>query len=257
MIPILFEIGPLQVGSFGVMMVIAFLVCVYFIQREFKKNDFQPEWAVNIVFVGALSGIVGARLYFILEYFGEFLQDPIGMLISGSGLTWYGGFVGGMVGIVWIICKLPAPTLKMADIIAPIVLLGHGIGRIGCILAGDGDYGPPSDLPWAMSFPDGLVPTEVAVHPTPIYDTLMSFSAFLILWNLRKKITTPGFMISGLLLCYGFIRFISEFFRTTPKVLFGWMSMAQIISILYFVFAVLWAIYWYKKASHEKVAAAA
>ena len=255
MIPILFEIGPFRVGSFGLMMVIAFLICVYFIQREFKKSGFQPEWAVNIVFVGALCGIVGARLYFILEYFSEFLRDPLSMLLSGSGLTWYGGFIAGFIGIVWMIYRLPAPTVKMADIIAPIVLLGYGIGRIGCLLAGDGDYGFATNVPWAMSFPNGLVPTEVAVHPTPIYDTLMSFTAFLILWNLRKKITIPGFMVSGLFFCYGIIRFISEFFRTTPKVLFGWMSMAQIISVLSIVFAILCAIYYNKKASQGKVVA--
>lgn len=253
MIPILFEIGPIQVGSFGLTMVIAFLACVFVIQREFKKIDLKPEWAVNIVFVGAICGVVGARLYFIFEYWDDLINDPIEMLISGSGLTWYGGFIGGIIGVVWMIHRLPAPTMQLADIIAPVVLLGHGIGRIGCILSGDGDYGPPSDLPWAMSFPNGLVPTEIPVHPTPIYDALMSFVAFFILWKMRKKVQIPGLMVSGLFLGYGFVRFISEFFRTTPPVLFGWMTPAQMISIFSILFGIVWGFYCTRKAAHKNV----
>ena len=251
MIPILFEIGPFKVGSFGATMVAAFLVCVYLLQREFKRVGHPAEWAVNIVFIGAVGGIVGARLYFIIEYFGEFVQDPAAMIFSGSGLTWYGGFIGGFLAISWYIRRLSAPWLQIADLVAPLVLLGHAIGRIGCILAGDGDYGPPSDVPWAMSFPDGLVPTTVSVHPTPIYDSLMSLVLFSILLRIRKRISIRGLIVGGLLMSYGTVRFISEFFRTTPKILFGWMTAAQLLSLLAIILGAAWIIFRLKNAQSQ------
>ena len=253
MIPILFEIGPFKVGSFGVMMVFAFLVCVYFLQREFKRVGYPREWAVNIVFLGAIGGIVGSRIYFILEYLDEFLQDPLAMILSGSGLTWYGGLIGGILAAVWYVRRLDAPSLQLLDLIAPLVLLGHAIGRVGCILAGDGDYGPPSDVPWAMSFPNGLVPTTESVHPTPIYDSRLSLVLFSILWRNRDRIPTPGVMVGGMLMAYGLVRFITEFFRTTPKVLFGLITVAQIISVIAIVLGAAWIIFRLRKAREQAV----
>lgn len=247
MIPILFEIGPIKIGSYGLMLVLAFLSCLFFMVREFKRNNYEPDWGFSIVTWAAIGGIVGSRLYFIIEHLGDFFRDPISMIFTGSGLTFYGGLIGGLLTVVWRIHRLPAPTLKLADIVAPLVLLGYGIGRIGCFLSGDGDYGPPSDLPWAMAFPNGIVPTHVPVHPTPVYETLMALMLFAILWNLRKKNTTPGLMVSGMAIFYGIERFIAEFFRTTPKVLWGWVSVAQIISVLLLIVGVIWGIYLHKR----------
>lgn len=232
MIPILFKIGPIRVGSYGVMMALAFLVTGWLLQRELLRKKFPGDWAYTIVTAAAIGGIVGARLYFIVEHWGEFLQNPLGMIFTGSGLTWYGGLIGGVIGVIWVVHRLPGPSLEILDLAAPLVLLGYGIGRIGCLLAGDGDYGPPTDLPWGMAFPHGLVPTTVRVHPTPIYDTLLSWALFAVLWKLRKRPHPPGLMISGMLIFYGIERFTTEFWRTTPKILFGWMSMAQILSVL-------------------------
>ena len=243
MIPILFEIGPIKIGSYGLMLVLAFLSCLFFMVRELKRNNYEPDWGFSVVTWAVIGGIVGSRLYFILEHLDQFFQDPIGMIFTGSGLTFYGGLIGGLLAVVLRIYRLPAPTLKLADITAPLVLLGYGIGRIGCFLSGDGDYGPPSDLPWAMAFPNGLVPTHVPVHPTPVYETLMALTLFAILWSLRKKNPTPGLMVSGMAVFYGIERFIAEFFRTTPKVLLGWVSTAQIISVLFIIGGFLWGFY--------------
>ncbi|MEJ2637769.1 MAG: prolipoprotein diacylglyceryl transferase, partial [Calditrichia bacterium] len=215
------------------------------------RNKFDGDWAYSIVIWAAIGGIVGARLYFIFEHTGEFLQNPLGMIFSGSGLTWYGGFIGGFIAVVWKMHKLPAPSLVLADLAAPLLLLGYGIGRIGCFLAGDGDYGPPSHLPWAMSFPNGLVPTDVPVHPTPLYELLMSLILFAILWKLRKRARVPGLMVSGMMIFYGIERFLAEFWRLTPKVLFGWMTMAQIFSIAFIMLGSVWGWYLLKKKQRQ------
>ncbi len=240
MIPILVRIGPLAIGSYGVMMATAFLIVWWLLQREFKRNGYNPDWAQTLVFVSALAGIAGARFYFILEHWAEFKLDPLGMIFSGSGLTWYGGFLAGFAAAFLVLWKLPAPTLKLADLVAPLLLLGYGIGRIGCFLSGDGDYGPPTHMPWGMAFPHGLVPTTVRVHPTPLYETTLSLILFAILWKTRKKNHPPGFMVSGMLVFYGLERFVTEFWRLTPKILWGWMSMAQIISVFLILAGSVW-----------------
>ena len=240
MIPILFKIGPLKIGSYGVMVAIAFLVCTWLLRKEFQRKNFNPDWASTVIIIAAISGIIGARIYFILEYFDDFLEDPFGMIFSGSGLTWYGGFILAFIAVIITIKRLPAPTLVLADLISPLLLLGYGIGRIGCFLAGDGDYGPPSNLPWAMAFPNGLVPTTLPVHPTPIYETIFSLILFSILWKNRKRDFPAGTMLGAMFILYGIERFVAEFWRVTPKVLWGWMSMAQIIS----VFAILGGAVW-------------
>ncbi|NOX36752.1 MAG: prolipoprotein diacylglyceryl transferase [Calditrichaeota bacterium] len=250
MIPILFKIGPLEIGSYGVMMAMAFLITALVLARELRLRDMPAEWAYELVLWAALGGIIGARLYFILEHFPEFLADPLGMIFSRGGLTWYGGFFLGSLTVLWKISRLPVSTLELADIIAPLILLGYAIGRIGCLLSGDGDYGVPTDVPWAMAFPNGLVPTDVPVHPTPLYETLLSGLFFLMLWRFRR-IATRGWMVSGLLIFYGLERFIVEFWRRTPAV-FGWMTMAQIISIGLIVTGTAFGVYTWKLAARRR-----
>jgi phosphatidylglycerol:prolipoprotein diacylglycerol transferase len=174
------------------------------------------------------------------------------MIFSGSGLTWYGGFILAFIAILITVRRLPAPTLTLVDLISPLLLLGYGIGRIGCFLAGDGDYGPPSDLPWAMAFPNGLVPTDVPVHPTPIYETIFSLILFSILWKNRKRDFPAGSMLGAMFIFYGIERFVTEFWRVTPKVLFGWMSMAQILSFIAIIGGAFWIIFRYTKSKQPQ-----
>jgi len=252
MYPILFRIGSLEIGSYGVMMALAFIVCAVLLRKQLKDAGYNPEWANNFALAAAIGGIVGARLYFVIEHWGQFLNNPLDMILSRGGLTWYGGFIGGFIAVIWVLSRIDAPKLKVADMVAPLVLLGYAIGRIGCLLSGDGDYGPPSDVPWAIAFPNGVVPTNVPVHPTPIYDTLLAGIFFLILWKYRKKVPIPGLMVSGMLIFYGIERFITEFYRTTPKILFGWMSMAQIISVIAILAGIIWAAYLKSKRAEIK-----
>ena len=231
MYPTIVDFGPIGIHSFGLMLATAFITSTFVIQSELKRRGFVPELASTIIMAAAIGGIVGAKIYSVLLH-GHFTFRE---LFSTSGLVWYGGFIGGCLGVAFVVIRSPNPTLPTIDIIGPVVILGYGIGRIGCLLAGDGDYGPPSDVPWAMAFPNGTVPTDVPVHPTPIYETLMSWTFFGILWSQRRKFeATPGVVFGVSLMLLGVERFIAEFWRLTSRV-WGWMTAAQMLSIVAFV----------------------
>ena len=234
MYPTIVDFGPVGIHSYGLMLATAFITVVFVIQSELKRRGFVPELASAIVMAAAIGGIIGAKLYSAL------LDGQITFreIFSTSGLVWYGGFIGGCLAVIIVVLRSPNPFLPTIDIVGPTVILGYGIGRIGCLLAGDGDYGPPSDLPWAMAFPNGTVPTDVPVHPTPIYETLLSSAFFAILWSQRRKFeSTPGALFGASLVALGVERFIAEFWRITPRVL-GWMSAAQLLSIAAFILGI-------------------
>ena len=233
MYPTIVDFGP-GIHSYGLMLATAFITVVFVIQSELKRRGFVPELASAIVMAAAIGGIVGAKLYSAL------LDGQITFreIFSTSGLVWYGGFIGGCLAVTIVVLRSPNPFLPTIDIVGPTVILGYGIGRIGCLLAGDGDYGPPSDLPWAMAFPNGTVPTTIPVHPTPIYETLLSCAFFGILWSQRRKFeATPGALFGASLVALGVERFIAEFWRITPRVL-GWMTAAQLLSIAAFILGI-------------------
>ena len=245
MYPTIIDFGPvgnfghIGIHSYGLMLATAFISCTFVIQHELKRRGFVPDVASIIVLVAAAGGIVGAKLYSALLD-GEITFEE---LFSTAGLVWYGGFIGGCLGVFIVVVYSPNPTLPTIDIIGPTLLLGYGIGRIGCLLAGDGDYGPPSDLPWAMAFPNGTVPTDVPVHPTPIYETLISFTFFGILWSQRRKWeVVPGVLFGASLILLGVERFFVEFWRSTPRV-WGWMTGAQLFSIVAFIVGIV-LIFW-------------
>ena len=242
--------GHVGIHSYGLMLATAFITSVFVIQHELKRRGFVPDVAATIVVAAAIGGIVGAKIYAALLD-GRF---TLAELFSTTGLVWYGGFIGGFLSILIVIVRSPNPTLATIDIIGPTLLLGYGIGRIGCLLAGDGDYGPPSDLPWAMAFPNGTVPTDERVHPTPIYETLISFTFFGILWSQRRKLeVNPGVLLGASLILLGVERFFVEFWRITPRVL-EWMTAAQLFSIVAFIAGII-VIFWAR--SRPPVAATA
>ena len=228
MYPTLIDFGPIAIHSFGLMIALASLAVLLISQRDLARKGLDPRPTSSIIFAAAVGGLVGAKLY-------SALQDgriEIAELTSNSGLVWYGGVIGALAAVLFVIHRSPNPILPTLDTIGMVVLLGYGIGRIGCFLSGDGDYGPPSDLPWAMAFPNGTVPTAVPVHPTPLYETGMSFIGFGLLWSIRKqKEGTSGWLLGGAFILAGIERFIAEFFRLNQPALFG-LTGAQLISIL-------------------------
>jgi phosphatidylglycerol:prolipoprotein diacylglycerol transferase len=225
-----FEIGGyhlrLAVHSYGTFLGLAILTVALLLARELERKKIDPDIVSSLLLAAVVGGIVGAKLYFVVEK-GRFSLDTI---FSGAGLVWYGGFIGGAAAVLAVIRRARCPFLPTIDAIGPLLLLGYAIARIGCFLAGDGDYGPPSDLPWAMAFPDGVVPTVERVHPTPLYESGMSLAAFGMLWSVRRaKESMPGWLFGGYLVLSGLERIVAEFWRRSEPCCLG-LSTAQVIS---------------------------
>jgi phosphatidylglycerol:prolipoprotein diacylglycerol transferase len=232
MYPILFQFGPITIYSFGAFMALAALAGAWVVQLELKRTGYDPELTSPIVFTAVLAGLVGARLLFIFEEWSNFLRSPWDYIFTGAGFTWYGGFFGGALGASWVVCKNKIPWHRAADIIAPAVAIAYGIGRIGCHVAGDGDWGRVTDAPWGVAYTRAIIgwvdpstgipyPPGVRVHPTPIYEFIESFIIFAILWSLRKKDYPAGTMFWLCLILTGLARFVVEFWRINPAIGFG------------------------------------
>ena len=232
MIPELFKIGPLTINSFGVMAMLGFLIPTLLLRKEFARFKYDPDLANGVIIATMIGGFVGARIYFIAERWDGFLANPGDYLFTGAGLVWYGGLIGAILSVFLYLRVKKISFPFVFDLMAPLNALGQTFGRIGCLLSGDGDYGPPTDLPWAMSFPKGIIPTNELVHPTPIYDMIWLFGSFIFLWSIRKKELPTGFKMALYLILVGTGRILTELFRTTPKVLLG-LTAAQIISIAF------------------------
>ncbi len=239
MYPYIFKIGFFQVGTYGVMLALGFLTSLYLLRKEMRRVGLEEDQAPNLIIAAMLGGIVGAKIYFLIQHWQDVVADPIGMIFTGNGLVWYGGLIVGSLAVIWTMKRNRLPLLTMTDLIAPILTLGYVFGRMGCQLAGDGDYGVPSNLPWAMSYPNGLVPTLERVHPAPIYEMLAFLIIFWILWRQRKRQQPPGFIFSLYLVLAGVERLLVEFIRLNKPVLLG-LTEAQLISILMILGGSLW-----------------
>ena len=166
MIPVLFEIGPLRINSFGLMLGIGFILGSYILSLELKRKKLDPNLASNITILAVVFGILGAKLLHVIEhtfeYWGTPYLDIIGQLFSFSGLTWYGGLILGMIAITVYVAKKGIPFLKVWDGLGVALILAYGVSRIGCHLAGDGDYGIPTRLPWGTIYANGTAkPTSM------------------------------------------------------------------------------------------------
>jgi phosphatidylglycerol:prolipoprotein diacylglycerol transferase len=250
MIPVLFHLGPLTVYSYGLMMALGFLAADYVIRLECVRRGLDPEYSSSIVIAAAVAGLIGSRVYAILDDLPTYLADPKSMIFSGSGFVFYGGMIGGLLG-AYLVSRWYRIGLGVTmDMCGPALAIGQAIGRIGCQLSGDGDWGLPSTLPWAMSYPKAIVGWNsdtvlkldehyrlvsgyfpgVRVHPAPIYETILYVGVFTILWSMRKTSHPAGRIMYWYLLLGGAARFIVEFWRINPRV-FYILSEAQLIAI--------------------------
>ena len=232
MIPYL-HFGPITLPTFGLMVATGLLVASYILQADFRRRAINSD-AFLIIGIAGLAGIVGARLYHVLESPAEFFADPWPLLISRFGFAWFGGFLGGFAALLILAWREKIPTLTVLDACSPAAAVGYAIGRIGCLLSGDGDYGIPTTLPWGMSFPNGVVPTTERVHPTPLYEFFIWMLIAYVLWRLggrflqQKK--SAGLVFSAYLILTGVARFLVEMIRLNPRSFFG-MSNAQAASV--------------------------
>jgi len=239
------------------MLALAMLSAYFLLRADLARRGIAPKTSSvseTLIALPCLAGIIGAKLYHELESPREFFADPWHQLFSQFGFAWFGGLLAGFAVYVLLARKQKAPLLTMLDAGCPAAALGYGIGRIGCLLSGDGDYGVPTSLPWGMSFPNGLVPTTARVHPTPLYEFLVAAAIAWWLWKLgarsaipsgtdpstQKKPLAPGIVFAAYLVLTGVARFLVEFIRINPRSFFGLTNAqaASLASIL--VGVVLW-----------------
>jgi phosphatidylglycerol---prolipoprotein diacylglyceryl transferase len=190
-----------------------------------KKDAVKPAGALSshsanaeaemLIAIPCLAGLAGAKLYHLLESPAEFFAHPLTLLISPFGFAWFGGLLAGFAAFVWVGRRQHIPLLTLLDAGSPAAALGYGIGRIGCFLSGDGDYGIATSLPWGMSFPNGLVPTTERVHPTPIYELIVACAIAWFLWRVGARQIKPNFSGSNV------------FFSPAPKLSPGELDLAR------------------------------
>src|SRR5436189_365072 len=189
-------------------------------------------------FAALLGGLIGSRLDFILENYSDVKHDLLGNIFSGSGLVWYGGAIGGAIGVGLWAARRGMFNAALLDLCAAPLALGYAIGRIGCQVSGDGDYGKAWSGPWAMAYPHGTKPIDETVQPTPIYETLAMGLVAYLLWRLRDRFQT-GVLFATYLVLAGTERFLVEFIRRNDHVLLG-LTQAQLISLAMIAAGAAW-----------------
>jgi len=230
----------ISIKTFGVMFALGFLACGAVVARRLRELGKPVDWAYEIVFAALVGGIVGARGYFVIQNWSQVKHDLIGSIFSGSGLVWYGGAIGGAIGVVLWARWRQMLRLSTFDMCATALALGYAIGRIGCQVSGDGDYGIRSSLPWAMGYPHGTVPTPpgVTVQPTPIYETVAMCLVAYFLWQLRDRVR-PGVVFALYMVLSGAERFLVEFIRRNSEVWAG-LTAPQLESVALVVVGSVW-----------------
>ena len=219
------EIGPLN--TFGLMLAFAFVADGILAARRFTELGKPADYAYEIVFAAAAGGIIGARIDWEIQNPDDW--DSLADVITATGLVFFGGLVGGALGVILWARWRGVLNRYLLDLGAPGIALGYAIGRIGCQTSGDGDYGIASTLPWAMAYPDGTVPTLEEVHPTPIYETVAMGLVAALLWHLRDRLR-PGLLLPIYLVLGGVELFLVEFIRRNPDTALG-LTTAQLFSI--------------------------
>ncbi len=254
MIPVLMRIGPLTIYSYGLMMALGFIAADIVVMLECRRRQIPTDYASSLVLWAAIAGLAGARLLDIANNLGAYLADPKTMLLSGSGFVWYGGLIGGILAAAFVSRRYGVRFLTTADIAAPALAIGQALGRVGCQLSGDGDWGLPSKLPWAMAYPHAIVGWNaqtvlkldsqgnlvsgfypgVRVQPAPVYETILYLAVFAVLWSMRRRVQAEGRIFYLYLVLAGASRFLVEFVRVNPRVFLG-LTEAQIVAAVMIV----------------------
>lgn len=246
--PNLFGVGDFVITSFGVMMAAAFLVGGWIASLEFRRRGHSADYAWQLLLGAVIGGMLGAKLYYVALNWPDFLHQPWHSL--RAGFVWYGGFIGGTLGVLYVAWRSGMPIGVVADSSAVALPLGYAVGRLGCFLVGD-DYGRPTDAWTGIEFPRGVPPSTagnlreqfgvavdplipdsqvLAVHPTQLYEIAMSLVIFAYLWRVRETPRLSGQLFMLYLMLAGVERFIVEIFRAKDDRFFGPITLAQAIS---------------------------
>ncbi len=232
--PVLFNVGGHPFYSYGLLAVLAMIAGGYAVQRLFQRHGIDPGAALEVTVAAIVGGLAGARLYWLAEHWREAQGNVFHSMLGGAGFTWYGGLLGGVVAVIALARYRHLSLGLVANLMAPAVALGYAVARIGCLLAGDGTYGRPSSLPWAIAFPHGMVPTNVLVQPTPAYETLAMLVVFVVLYRMARRPQPGWHVFAWFLVLSGVERFAIEFLRINPPWLLGltppqWFALAGVL----------------------------
>lgn len=253
MFPVLFRIGGFTVTSFGLMMLLSFLVGGWLLSRELARRELRPDIAWDALVWLALGGIVGAKVYYLALHWSALAADPVGELTSRGGLVWFGGLAGGALAYVWYARRRALPLATMLDASALPLTLAYAVGRVGCFLVGD-DYGLPTRSWLGVAFPNGSPPstagylrsvgahvpgsvpdtTVLAVHPTQLYEIAAALVIFGILWRVARRPLRPGRLFGAWLALYSVERFLIEFVRAKDDRIAWGFTTSQVVAALTF-----------------------
>lgn len=261
----MFRIGEFTITSFGLMMFVSFVVGAWATSKALARYGLEPELIWNALPWIAIAGIIGARVYYLALHWQDLLANPRGELLSRGNLVWYGGLIGGVVAYYAQIRKRKLPLAVMFDATAPALMLAIAIGRVGCFLVGD-DYGMFTEGPFGIAFPEGIPPstagylrsigdsipatiadsTIVRVHPTQIYEVVITLILSAFLWQVSKSRVKPGQLFSAFLIMYAVERFFIEILRAKSDRFVAGLSTSQLLSIALIIAGVL--LWWRQKS---------
>ena len=247
----------IKISTYGIMLALSFLVANFILQKECKRLNIEEKIADNIIIISIIGGIIGAKIFFVIETYEDWsgFSQLFDRLFSGAGLTWYGGLLLVLLSI-WVYSKvIKIPVIRIFDICTPSLSLGYAVGRLGCVVSGDGCYGVKCPYNWpapfAMAFPNGASPWQeiidhygdinVVVYNTPLFETMFSTLVFIFLWNIRKKTMPIGVMFFIYIGAHALFRFFIEFIRLNPRNVFG-LSQAQFISLVLLTITAIFAL---------------
>jgi len=236
------NIGRFSIGTFGIMLWLAAVCACWVLHRNFRRWKIDAD-AIGIVAISTVAGVIGAKLWHVFEDPQTLIHSPLAVIFDRAGFAWFGGLVFGIGALVLQGARARIGALRSLDLAAPAAAFGYGVGRIGCFLSGDGCYGTPTTLPWGMRFPNGLEPTFVPVHPTPLYELAAGLVIGTWLWFRGGKARPTGWILGEYLVLSGISRFLVEFIRRNPKIVFG-LSNAQLASagsVLVGIVLIWWA----------------
>src|ERR1700733_15497178 len=250
------NIGSFHIGTFGLMLWFAAVCGTLVLHKNFKRFGVDAD-ALNVVTLVVLAGIVGAKTWHELQSPHELVAAWRQIMLPGmkapgevvmeflhwfqAGFAWYGGLLAGVAMLMWQ-GRAAKPegltgwqaSVRMLDLAAPAAAIGYGVGRIGCLTSGDGDYGINTTLPWGVHMAKNALvlptPPDALVQPTPVYEFLFAMGLAWLLWQLGKKGRTLGWMTGLYLLLSGVARFLVEFVRVNPRLYWG-MSNAQVAAL--------------------------
>src|SRR5580704_4451287 len=252
------DIGPVHLGTFGLLLWLAAVAATVVLHKNFVRSGVDAD-ALSVVAFVVIAGVIGAKTWHELQNVADLKyafktmgapgwKHPLDVVMEflhwfQAGFAWYGGMLAGIAMLMWqgYQARFKGPkegtlgmkvgALRMLDLAAPAAAIGYGVGRIGCLTSGDGDYGIKTTLPWGVHMAkNALVPTADLVQPTPVYEFLFSVALCWLLWQLGKKSKPVGWMTGIYLVLSGVGRFLVEFVRINPRIYWG-MSNAQVAAL--------------------------